>query len=160
MTTAIRKSEHWTQLGGFLVLPLLVILTDRWWPGSIVATVVRIAWFSFISIWLGLKIRTGYSRRRRHWARESWLRYLRLALMPVVALTLSLLLSSIDTSSNWLGAPQSATRIVWIVIILALMLFGALGLIAAIEWLEKGEPSEPFTRTRWFQRRRRRAIAG
>jgi hypothetical protein len=80
--------------------------------------------------------------------------------MPVVALTLSLLLSSIDTSSNWLGAPQSATRIVWIVIILALMLFGAFGLIAAIEWLEKGEPSEQFTRTRWFQRRRRRAIAG
>ena len=152
-TAAVRKPAHWTQLGGFVGLPMLLILTDRWWPGAIAATVVRIAWFSFISIWLGLKIRTGYSRRRPHWTRESWLRYLRLAVMPVVVITLVLLLSSIHTSSNFLGAPQSATRIVWIVIILAMMLFGALGLVAAIEWLEKGEPSEQFTRTRWFRRR-------
>ena len=86
-------------------------------------------------------------------------RYLRLAVMPVVAITLSLLLSSIDSSSNLLGAPLSATRIVWIVIMLAMLLFGAFGLITAIEWLEKGERSEQFTRTRWFQRRRRSAIA-
>ncbi len=138
---------------------MLLILTDRWWPGSIAATLARIAFFSYFTVSLGLQIRTGYLRRRPHWTRESWLRYLRLAVMPVVAITLLLLLSSIDTSSNLLGAPQSAARTVWIVIMLAMLLFGALGLIIAIEWLKKGEPSEQFTRTRWFQRRRRSAIA-
>ena len=133
-----------------LILLILPIVTDRWWPGSIAHTLARIAVFSFFSAWLGLKIRTGYSRRRPHWTRESWLRYLRLALIPVVAITLVLLLSSID--SRWLGAPRSATRIVWIVIMVAMLLFGGIGLPTAIEWLEKGEPTEQFTRTRWFQR--------
>jgi hypothetical protein len=35
-----------------------------------------------------------------------------------------------------------------------MMLLGVVGLIAAADWLAKGEPSEQFTRTRWFQRRR------
>jgi Kef-type K+ transport system membrane component KefB len=157
-TAAVRQSERWT-LAGLVGLQMLMILTGRWWPGSIAHTLVRIAVFSYFSIWLGLKIRTGYSRRRPHWTRQSWLRYLRLAVMPVVAIALLLLLSSIDTSSSVLGAPQSATRIVWIVILFAMMLFGTVGLVTAIEWLERGEPTEQFTRTRWFQRRRRRAIA-
>ena len=157
-TAAVRKSERWT-LGGLVGLQMLMILTGRWWPGSIAHTLVRIAVYSYFSIWLGLKIRTGYSRRRPHWTRESWLRYLRLAVMPVVAIALLLVLSSIDSSSNVLGAPQSSTRIVWIVIMFAMLLFGGLGLLTAIEWLEKGESSEQFTRTRWFHRRRRSAIA-
>ncbi len=54
-----------------------------------------------------------------------------------------------------MGAPHSATRIVWIVIMLAMMILGVSGFTAAIDWMEKGEPSEQFTRTRWFQRRTR-----
>jgi hypothetical protein len=154
-TAAVRKSERWS-LVGLVGLPMLLILTDRWWPGSIAATLVRIAFYSFFPIWLGLKIRTGYSCRRPHWTRESWRRYLRLAVMPVVAIGLAALLLS---SRDLLGAPQSATRMVWFVIMFAMLLFGGLGLITAIEWLERGESSEQFTRTRWFQRRRRSAIA-
>ena len=154
-TAAVRKSERWSPVG-LVGLPMLLILTDRWWPGSIAATLVRIAFYSFFPIWLGLKIWTGYSRRRPHWTRESWLRYLRLAVMPVVAIGLAALLLS---SRDLLGAPQSATRMVSFVVMFAMLLFGGLGLITAIEWLERGEPSEQFTRTRWFQRRRRSAIA-
>ena len=73
--------------------------------------------------------------------------------MPVFAITLTLLLSSIDMSSNVLGAPRSPTRAVAALTILALMILGVIGLVRAIDWIEKGEPSEQFTRTRWFERR-------
>lgn len=135
-----------------VVLPALTILAERSWPGSAAATVVRIVWFSTVAIWIGLKIRTGYRRRRSHWTRQSWVRYLRLAVMPVVALALVLYWSSFDFSTHTFGAPESATRLVWVGLMLSMMILGALGVIVAIDWMERGEPSTQFTRTRWFQR--------
>ena len=123
-TAAVHKSEFGGSLGLTLVMAL-PILTDLWWPGSIGHTLARIAFFSYFAVWYGVKIRRGYSRRRPHWTRESWLRYLRLALMPVGAITLLFLLNAIDISL--FGAPRSATRTVWIVIMLAMLLFGGLG---------------------------------
>jgi hypothetical protein len=41
----------------------------------------------------------------------------------------------------------------WLLLSLALMLFGAFGIAMAIHWLSSGEPSEQFTRTRWFRRK-------
>ena len=136
-----------------MVLMLLNIAVGRWRPGIIAATLTNYAFLGSVSIWFGLEIRSGYRRRRPYWTRESWLRYLRLALIPVAALVLVLLLSSLDPRSNVMGAPQSATRVVWIVIMLTMMILGVLGFTAAIDWMEKGEPSEQFSRTRWFQRR-------
>ena len=76
MTTAVvRQSEHWTRLGGSFGhsgLLMLLVITDYWWPGSITHTLVQIAVFSYFSVWLGLKIRMGYARRRPLWTRESW----------------------------------------------------------------------------------------
>ena len=138
---------------GVVGLQGIAIAIGNWWPESTAETVGRSVAFSWLAIWLGLKIRAGYQRRRPHWTQESWLRYLRLAVMPVLAIGLVLFLSSLDPSTNALGAPRSATRLVWILIILAMMILGAIGVITAITWLEKGEPSEQFTRTRWFQRR-------
>ena len=160
-TAAVRPFNPWAGLAGAWMTVLVMalpILTDLLWPGSIRHTLAQIAFFTYFAVWLGLKIRRGYSRRRPHWTRESWHRYLRLAVLPVVAITLLLLLSSIDISL--FGAPQSATRSVWIVIMLAMLFVGGLGLPVAIDWLEKGEPTEQFTRTSWFQRRSRTTIAG
>ena len=136
-------------------LMLLNIAFDRWWPGTIAATFIKYAFLSYAPVWFGVKIRSGYRRRRPYWTHESWLRYLRLAVMPVAALVLVLLLSSIDPASSVMGAPRSPTRIVWLVIMLAMMILGVSGFTAAVDWMEKGEPSEQFRRTRWFQRRPR-----
>ena len=72
-----------------------------------------------------------------------------------VNLALVLYLSSFDmSSSNFFGGPKSSTRAIFALSMLVLMLLGAVGLVVATDWLTKGEPSEQFTRTAWFQRRR------
>lgn len=139
---------------GFVALMLLNIGASHYWPGSVGATIVKAIYLTWVPVWLAFRIRAGYLRRKPYWTRDSWLRYLRLAVMPVVALALFLYMSSFDTSSNSLGAPHSTTRAVVAVALVAMMLLGVFGLIAAVDWLAKGEPSEQFTRTRWFQRRR------
>lgn len=138
---------------GLLCLQSLGIVMDLRWPGSLAHTVVRIATFCYFAMWIGLRVWRGYRRRRPHWTRESWLRYLRFAVMPTVVLAVVLLVSSIDMSSNTLGAPRSPTRAMVAFTMLAMMLLGVVGLIRVLGWIERGEPSEQFTRTRWFQRR-------
>ncbi|HVQ42525.1 MAG TPA: hypothetical protein VMS54_09970 [Vicinamibacterales bacterium] len=139
---------------GFAALMLLNIGASHYWPGSVGATVVKVVYLTWVPVWLAFRIRAGYRRRRPHWTAASWLRYLKLAAMPVISLALVLYLSSFDKAPSFFGAPRSPIRGVWIVIMLGLMILGVTGLIAAIDWLTKGEPSEQFTRTRWFQRRR------
>lgn len=139
---------------GFLGLFLLNIAVSHYWPGSIAATVITFLFWSWMAGWLAFRIRAGYLRRKPYWTRDSWLRYLRLAAMPIIALAAVLFLSSFDMSSDALGAPHSPTRYVWIAIILGMMLVGVIGFIVAMDWLANGEASEQFTRTRWFQRRR------
>jgi membrane protease YdiL (CAAX protease family) len=151
----VGKLERWLHPLGVLALQVLATLAARWWPDSAAATLLRTAAFVYVSVWFGLKIRTGYRRRRPHWTRQSWLHYLRLAVLPVIAIAVVLFLSSFDFSTNTLGAPRSNTRLVWIAIIFALMIFGVVGLIAAVDWMLKGEPSEQFTRSRWFPSRGR-----
>lgn len=93
-------------------------------------------------------------RRKPHWTHESWLRYLRLAAMPFLAVALVLYLSSFDMSSDALGTPGSRTRAVWAVSMLAMLLLGAIGVAVSLDWLTRGEPSEQFTRRGWFLRRK------
>jgi hypothetical protein len=151
-TEGKRQPGHWFLVAA-VVLSALTILADRSWPGSAAAAGVRIGWFGTFAIWFGLKVWTGYRRRRPHWTRQSWVRFLRLAVMPVVALALVFYGSSFDFSTNTFGAPGSATRLVWVGLMLSMMILGAQGVIVAIDWMERGEAAEPFTRTRWFQRR-------
>jgi hypothetical protein len=158
MTTATNRDNagHSQPLEffGFVVLMLLNIAVSRYLPGSAAATMVKIAYLTWVPVWLAFRIRAGYLRRKPHWTRASWLRYLRLAAMPVIAVSLMLYLSSFDTSSNVLGAPHSTTRAVVAAGLVAMMLLGVVGLIVAVDWLAKGDPAEQFMRTRWFQRRR------
>jgi hypothetical protein len=136
------------------LLSLLNIAVKQYWPESIGATIVGYLFLSWVVLWLRLTIRDGYLRRKPYWTRDSWLRYGRLAIMPVIALGLVLFLSSFDMSSNALGAPRSPTRTTWAVIVLAMMLIGVAGLMRALDWMTSGEPATQFTRTRWFQRQR------
>ena len=158
MTTATKREDssrlRGVEVYGFLGLALLNIAVPRYWPGSVAATLINYVLLGGMTIAFAFRIRAGYLCRKPYWTRDSWLRYLRLAAMPVVAVFLVLFLSSFDMSSDVLGAPRSATRTVWVVVILGMMLLGVIGLIIAMDWLAKGEPSEQFTRTRWFQRRR------
>ena len=141
------------EIFGFLVLAGLNIGAGHYWPGSRGATIVQFLFLTWVPVWLAFRIRAGYLRRKPYWTAASWLRYLRLAAMPVISLALVLYLSSFDKAPSFFGAPRSSLRGVWIVVMLGLMILGVCGLIAAIDWLTKGEPSEQFTRTRWFQRR-------
>lgn len=150
---AVRGTDRWFHPLGILALQVLQLLTSRQWSDSTTVTIIRIVSFSYVGVWLGLKILRGCQRRRPHWTLQSWLRYIGLAAMPVLLLALMLFMSSIDTSSSTLGAPGSSTRFVAALTMIAMMISGAIGLIRSIDWLETGEPSEQFTRTRWFQRR-------
>ncbi len=160
---AIVTSDSATQAGGGLgrtyravtVLLLLNLVLTIWQPGTIAHGVVNTAFVLSIPILLGLRIRKGYLLRRQHWTRESWLRYLRLAWVPVAAIVVFFaLVLMFDHGPRVFGSPGSPTRRTFIAVALALMAFGASGLMKAVNWLADGEPSQQFTRTRWFQRQR------
>jgi hypothetical protein len=158
MTTAIKPENPSRtprgQVFWFLGLSVLNVAASRYWPGSVGATIVQSVFLGWGTIWLAFRIRAGYLRRKPYWTRDSWLRYLRLAVMPVIALALVLFLSSFDKAPSFFGAPRSPTRTVVASVLVAMLLLGVLGLMRALDWLATGEPSEQFTRTRWFQRRR------
>lgn len=156
-STSTAKLERTDALGfwGFAILSLLQIWLGRQWPGSRPAVLASYACTTFFLAWFGSMVWTGYRRRRPHWTAESWRRYVRLAAMPVMALIL--LMGEVylfDVKRNWSvwGPPESALRAAWIVIDLALMALGVVGTMMALDWMKRGEPSEPFTRTRWFRR--------
>lgn len=152
---ATRKpnSEIGKVLWAVKALTLLNLVFLVWRPATIITIVVNFAFFGSVLVLLGLRIRAGYLLRRQYWTRESWLRYLRLAWMPVAAIVAFFALVLLfDSRAIRFGDPGSVARRTFIAIDLALMVFGVLGLWAAIEWLAQGEPSQQFTRTRWFQR--------
>ena len=158
MTTATKREAsnrlRGLEVFGFLGLASLDIGVRQYWPGSMAASLVSYVFIGAMTIVFAVRVRAGYLRRRPYWTRESWRRYVQLTTMPLVALAVVLYVSSFDMSSNALGAPRSATRTVVAISMVVTMLVGAFGVVAAIDWLAKGEPSEQFTRTRWFQRRR------
>lgn len=135
-------------------LMLLNVALDIWQRDTLAAKLGSYTFIGYGTIWFGVGVWKGYMLRRPHWTRESWVRYLRLAAMPVVAVAVVLYFSSFDNRSNALGAPHTATRTFSAVTLTALLLLGAIGLGAAVDWLVRGEPSQQFTRTRWFQRQR------
>ena len=145
---------HW----GIIVLGVAHIFLDKWMPGSLAASLASYAFIGSITIWFGLRIRSGYRRRRPYWTRDSWLRYLRLAAMPVAA-TIFVLVMSTERAIRMMGAARSTTRSVSALVLVLLLLFGALGLARAVDWLMEGAPSDQFTRTGWMGRRRSKAIA-
>ena len=148
----VRWADSGFQIWGFLILVGLHLAMDRWWKGSPVANVVQYVYLSYVPLWFLVKARVGYLRRKPHWTRESWLRFLRLMAWPVGALiVLFAIMFAFESSRSMFGAPQSGLRVLWILVMLTLMGMGAGGLPIAIGWLAEGEPSKQFTRTRWMQ---------
>src|SRR6187401_1084954 len=105
---------------GWLALSVLHIALDRWQPGTLAARFAFLAFVGSSLIWLGLRIRRGYLLRRPYWTRESWLRYGRLAVMPVAAVVFVLYVSSFDNSSPAFGAPGTPLRIAAAIVLPAL----------------------------------------
>ena len=145
---------HW----GIIVLMVANIVVGRWMPGSLAASLASYAFIGSITIWFGLRIRSGYRRRRPYWTRESWLRYLRLAAMPVAA-TIFVLAMSTETGMRMMAPARSTARSMTALGLVLLLLFGAFGLARAVDWLMEGAPSDQFTRRNWIPRRRSKAIA-
>lgn len=133
----------------FVVLLVAHIVVDLWMPGSAAATVVSYAFICSSMVWFGHRIGAGYQRRRPYWTRESWLRFGRLAAMPVAA-TVFVLAMSTETGMSLMGPARSISRNVWATVLVVMLLLGAFGLAAVVEWLFKGDPSQQFTRTRWL----------
>ena len=152
---ATRNAERTPQSVHFAFLALAVvnIVVGRWLPGSVAATLTSYAFIGSITIWFGLRIRAGYRRRRPYWTRESWLRFVRLAWMPAAA-TIFVLAMSTETGMRMMGSARSTTRTVSALVLVAMLLFGAIGLVLAVEWLFQGAPSDQFTRRSWLPRRR------
>ena len=145
---------HWV----VIILMVANIVVGEFMPGTLTATLVSYAFIGSMTLWFGLRIRTGYRRRRPHWTRESWLRYLRLAAMPVAA-TIFVLAMSTETGLRMMGAAQSTTRTISAIVLVTMLLLGAFGLSVAVDWLTRGEPSDQFTRRSWIPRRTSKAIA-
>ena len=135
--------------GTSFVLMVAHIVVDRWMPGSVTARLLSIAFISSMTLWFGLRIRTGYIRRRPHWTRESWLHYLRLAAMPVAATFLVLAMST-ERAIRMMGPAQSSTRGAWATVLVVTLLLGALGLARAVDWLTEGAAADQFTRRTWI----------
>ena len=140
---------------GFAIVSLLKIWIDRRSPDSAASEILSYAVTACFLTLFGRRAWIGYRRRQPHWTRESWRRYARLAAMPIVVLIVlffELYLFDAGVGRSVFGGSGSALRRLWIVIDVVMMLLGAIGLATAVSWLSSGEPTEQFTRTRWFQR--------
>jgi hypothetical protein len=137
-------------------LGLASIAADWWWSGTAAETVVRFAYLGFVTVWLALRCRAGYLRRRPHWTGESWRRYGRLAAWPVLAVVLVLGLST-EWGMDLTRDARASVRGVLAGVLTFCLVLGATGVVVAQEWMLRGEASAPFTRRRWCEGRRSRA---
>jgi len=156
ISTANVKHRRYDQIApaGAAALMLAKIWVDRRWPDSLAAAILFYVWSAYFLAWFGSKIWTGYQRRKPYWTRASWIRFFRLAAMPVgVLIVFFALVFAFDAQPTLFGSRGSTVRVMSALLDLALMFVGVAGVMRAIDWLERGEASEPFTRTRWFQRK-------
>jgi len=123
-------------------------------PDSTLRDLLRYLALGYFSIDMLLWTRAGYLRRRPHWTRESWRRYLTACVVPIAAL---LVVASLLLALEWklpvIGEARSTTRLVWAWVSIVLLVVGAAGLAAAIDRLSSGDPSRPFAWPRWLSRR-------
>lgn len=124
---------------------------DKWSPDSIASQIASFGMIATSTIWLGLTFRAGYLRRRPYWTRDSWLRYARLASLPMVAILFVLIMST-ESGMRLMGEARSTTRALWALALVILLILGATGIVVALEWLRKGDPSVQFTRSGWLSR--------
>jgi len=117
---------------------------------SPLATGMRYVGLIYLVVDLLLRVRSGYLRRRPHWTRGSWGRYLIACSVPVG----TLLVMAGMLVALALGVGQArATRGAMVLVLFISMFVGAIGLAVVLRWLTDGEASRQFTGPGWFRRR-------
>ena len=97
--------------------------------------------------------RAGYLRRRAHWTRASWRRFLTACALPAVACVLCVgMVTALESRLPIVGAAHSATRGIWAATTMAFMVVGVGGLAFALELLESGDASQQFAWPHWPSR--------
>lgn len=122
-------------------------------PASPLTSVIRYLAAGYFCLDLSLNARTGYLRRRPHWTRKSWRRYLIACALPAGAIAVFVsMMVAVEQRLPIVGPPGSTARGLWILAMMTFMLVGVGGLVAAIAWLGQGEPSRQFPWPRWLAR--------
>ncbi|MEI6475716.1 MAG: hypothetical protein WCO75_10015 [Planctomycetota bacterium] len=99
------------------------------------------------------RARAGYLRRRAHWTRASWRRFLTACALPAVACVLCVgMVTALESRLPIVGAAHSATRGIWAATTMAFMVVGVGGLAFALELLESGDASQQFAWPHWPSR--------
>jgi hypothetical protein len=138
-------------IGNLLAVVGLMIASVR--PDSTLKDVLRYLALGYIAIDMVLRANTGYLRRRPHWTRESWRRYLAACAVPVAALlVLVCMLVALEWRLPIVGAAQSTTRSIWALASVVFLLIGGGGVAAAIEFLFHGDPARQFAWPTWLSR--------
>lgn len=129
-----------------IVLLITIFLGDSW-----VSDGLRYLASTYIVFDLVLRARSGYLRRRPFWNASSWRHYLLACSMPLVAFLIMLaMMTVLEMSHPIAGEARSGQRAVWALGTLAFMVIGTIGLVWVIEWLHRGEASEPFELSAWI----------
>lgn len=140
-------------IGNLLAVIGLMLASFR--PDSTLMGVLRYLALGYISIDFVLQARAGYLRRRPHWTRESWRRYLTACAVPVGAIAIVVcMLIALEWRLPILGAAYSTTRQVWGLASVVFLVVGAGGVAAAVECLSHGDATRQFAWPAWISRGR------
>jgi hypothetical protein len=140
------------------LIALMALLAGGVWSHTWFGDGLRYLAFAYFSIDIVLRARAGYLRRRPYWTADSWRRYLLACAVPVVALLIVVcMMAAFEWRLPIVGAARSTARGVWAAVTLVFMFIGAVGLVTVIDWLARGDPSQPFVspRPRYFATSRR-----
>lgn len=133
------------------VVVIVALVVHIGWDGSLLDRIVRNAYMMLVGLEVLRMWRTGYIRRRPHWSRDSWIRFAAALSFPVAALAVTFAMAWMsDAHVPLAGASRSPLRAVWVMSMLVFMLYGAIGMMTVIHWLNSGEPARPFA---WSARR-------
>lgn len=88
----------------------------------------------------------GYSRRRLHWSRRSWISFGFTVATGLALIGFTLTVSvAVDNHASWVGATRSGTRAAWTLAALASLVGGSFLTAGSLMWFARGEPSRPFS---------------
>ena len=114
-------------------------------PDSPLKDGLRYLAVGYVLVDLLLRARSGYLRRRPHWTRESWRRFLTACSVPAGAVVAFVfMMAAFEWRLPIVGAARSSARGIWAVGTMVFIVVGVGGLVVAIEWLAQGDPSRQF----------------
>jgi hypothetical protein len=135
---------------GFFIAMLGLFVASRL-PDSPFSSLVRYVAVGYIVLDFTLHARAGYRRRRPHWTRDSWRRFLIACSVPTSALVVFVgILAALERRLPIAGTNGSTLRGLWVISLMLCMVVGVGGLVAAIGYLTQGDATQQFP---WPRRR-------